>query len=136
MPNAKYLIFDIPNVKKTLRAFTSGNAISSYFTIPKSYFINYTILQYFQHPNFYFPILLIKIIYSTITLIYNTTHYLEAVWMQKFHHSISITHHLILHTRLALSLTFHHSIFFTLFVGPIPVNWCNFFFFFSSTQIH
>ena len=41
-----------------------------------------TILQYSQHPNFYFPILLIKIIflhnkiiYLTITIIYNTTHY-------------------------------------------------------------
>ena len=53
----------------------------------------------------------------------------EAVWMQKFHHSISITHHLIFHTSLAPSLTFHHSIFFTLFVGPIPLTWCSFFFF-------
>ena len=41
------------------------------------------ILQYIQHPNFYFPILLIKIIflhnkiiYPKITIIYNTTDYL------------------------------------------------------------
>ena len=34
------------------------------------------ILQYIQHPNFYFPILLIKIIYPKIIIIYNTTHYL------------------------------------------------------------
>ena len=29
-----------------LRAFPSGNVILSYFTIPKSYFINYIILFY------------------------------------------------------------------------------------------
>ena len=29
-----------------LRAFTAGNVIISYFTIPKNYFINYTILFY------------------------------------------------------------------------------------------
>ena len=47
------------------------------------YHLYYIILQYFQYPNFYFPILLIKIIflhnkiiYSPITIIYNTTHYL------------------------------------------------------------
>ena len=39
-----------------------------------------------------------------------------------------ITHHLKYPTRLASSLTCHHSIFFTLFVGPIPITQCNFFF--------
>ena len=57
---------------------------------------------------------------------------LEAVWMQKFHHPISviqfpslITHHssLNFHTRLAPSPNFHHSIFFTLFVDSILVTW-------------
>ena len=47
------------------------------------YQLYHIILQYTQHPNFYFPILLIKIIflhnkiiYPTISIIYNTTHYL------------------------------------------------------------
>ena len=47
------------------------------------YHLYHTILQHSQHPNFYFPILLIKIIflhnkiiYPKITIIYNTTHYL------------------------------------------------------------
>ena len=40
-----------------------------------------------------------------------------------FYHSAFITRHLIFHTRLAPSPTSHHSIFFTLFVGPIPVTW-------------
>ena len=47
------------------------------------YHLYHTILQHSQYPNFYFPILLIKIIflhnkiiYLTITIIYNTTHYL------------------------------------------------------------
>ena len=47
------------------------------------YQLNNTILQYIQHPNFYFPILLIKIIflhnkiiYLKIIIIYNTIHYL------------------------------------------------------------
>ena len=60
--------------------------ILSYLILPSQKVIlsitqyNFTILQ---HPNFYFPILLIKIIflhnkiiYPTITIIYNTTHYL------------------------------------------------------------
>ena len=47
---------------------------------------------------------------------------LEPVWTNFFSHSILITHHLKYHVCLALSLTFHHSIFFTLFVGPIPVT--------------
>ena len=45
-----------------------------------------------------------------------------------------ITHHFKYYTRLAPSLNFHHSIFFTLFVGPIPVTHCRlllFFFFFQ-----
>ena len=46
-----------------------------------------------------------------------------------FRHSSLITHHSKYYTRLALSLNFHHSIFFTLFVGPIPVTHCRLFFF-------
>ena len=50
-----------------------------------------------------------------------------------FRHSIFITHYLSLITLkyqgcLAPSLTCHHSIFFTLFMGLIPVTQCNFFF--------
>ena len=63
------------------RSSPTRNFILSYFTISKSNFINYTI--YSSIPTFYFPILLIKIIflhnkiiYPTITIIYNTTHYL------------------------------------------------------------
>ena len=54
-----------------------------------------------------------------------------------FHHSISITQFPSIfinhpfHTHLAPSLAFHDSIFFTLFVGPITVTRCNFFFFFQ-----
>ena len=44
------------------------------------------------------------------------------------HHSSLITHHSKYLTRLALSLTCHHSIFFTLFMGLIPVTQCSFFF--------
>ena len=47
------------------------------------YHLYHTILQHSQHPNFYFPILLIKIIflhnkiiYPKIIITYNTTHYL------------------------------------------------------------
>ena len=52
-----------------------------------------------------------------------------------FCHSISVTHHSSLitlkyHVCLAPSLTFHHLIFFTVFVGLIPVTRCSFFFFF------
>ena len=36
---------------------------------------------------------------------------------------------------LALSLTSHHSIFFTLFVGPIPVTGAAFFFFSSVPKL-
>ena len=39
-----------------------------------------------------------------------------------------ITHHSKYLTRLAPSLTCHYSIFFTLFVGLIPVTQCSFFF--------
>ena len=46
------------------------------------------------------------------------------------HYSSLITHHLKYPIRLALSLTCHHSIFFTLFVGLMPVTRCSFFFFF------
>ena len=46
-----------------------------------------------------------------------------------------ITHHLKYHVFLAPSLTSHHSIFFTLFVGPIPITGAafsfSFFFFFQ-----
>ena len=56
------------------RAFTSQNFIPSYFTIPKNYFINYTtILQYSQHPNFYFTIQHIKIIFLHNKIIYPKT---------------------------------------------------------------
>ena len=51
------------------------------------------------------------------------------------HNSSLITHHLKYHTRLASSLTCHHSIFFTLFVGPIPVTRCSFFFFFLIPKL-
>ena len=54
-----------------------------------------------------------------------------------FHHSSLITqfplliiHHLKYPIRLAPSLTCHHSIYFTLFVGPIPVTRCRFFYLF------
>ena len=47
-----------------------------------------------------------------------------------------ITHHFKYYTCLALSLNFHHSIFFTLFVGLIPVThyrlFFSFFFFIFS----
>ena len=60
--------------------------ILSYLILP-SQKVTLSIIQYnftiLQHPNFYFPILLIKIIflhnkiiYPTITIIYNKTHYL------------------------------------------------------------
>ena len=50
-----------------------------------------------------------------------------------FRYSLLITYHLKYPTRLAPSLTCYYLIFFTLFVGPIPVTS---FFFFSSTQTH
>ena len=69
-----------------------------------------------------------------------------AIWLHFFYHLISITHysslithHLIFHTRLASSSNFHHSIFFTLFVGPYLSSDAAFFiflFFFFSTQTH
>ena len=37
------------------------------------------------------------------------------------HHSYFITHHSIFHIRLPSSLSFHHSLFFTLFEGSTPV---------------
>ena len=55
---------------------------------------------------------------------------LGVVWPRKFHHSISITHHSIFHIRLASSPNFHHSIFFTLFVGPYLSAGVTFSFFF------
>ena len=53
--------------------------------------------------------------------------------MHIFHHSISVTHHSSLitlkyYTRLASSLSYQHSKFFTLFVGLIPITRCSFFF--------
>ena len=42
-------------------------------------------------------------------------------WSLNFHHSSLITHHSIFHIRLPSSLSFHHSLFFTLFGGPTPV---------------
>ena len=46
------------------------------------------------------------------------------------HYSLLITYHSKYPTRLALSLSCHHSIFFTLFVSSIPVTRCRKFFFF------
>ena len=64
----------------------------------------HTILQYTQHHNFYFPILLIKIIslhnkiiYLTITIIYNTTHYLFFLSLY-FYSTTTITTTTTLHT--------------------------------------
>ena len=47
-----------------------------------------------------------------------------------FYHLIFITLHVKYHVCFAPSLTSHHSIFFTLFVGPIPVTSAAFSFFF------
>ena len=54
---------------------------------------------------------------------------LGAVWLYFFDNSISITHHSIFHTPLTSSPNFHHSIFFTLFVGPYLSVGTVFFFF-------
>ena len=71
---------------------------------------------------------------------------LGLVWFTFFHHSSLITqfpslitHHSPLITLkyqgcLVPSLSFHHSLFFTLFGGPTPVTVQLFFFFFPSTQ--
>ena len=48
-----------------------------------------------------------------------------------FHYSSLITHHSIFHTRLASSPNFHHSIFFTLFLGPYLSASATFYFLFS-----
>ena len=58
---------------------------------------------------------------------------LGLVWFIFFGHSLSLIT-LKYHVCLVLSLTSHHSIFFTLFVSPTPITWCSFFsfFFFSS----
>ena len=66
--------------------------------------------------------------------------YLGLVWFfffffflsLNFRHSSLIT--LKYHVCLAPSLTFHYSIFFTLFMGPMPVTRCSFFFFFFFLQ--
>ena len=65
---------------------------------------------------------------------------LGLVWFIFFGHSISVTHHSSLitlkyHVCLAPSLTSHHSIFFTLFVGPIPITRCRFSFFSSVPKL-
>ena len=62
------------------------------------------------------------------------THYLEAVWMVFFVTQFPSLITLKYHTHLTSSLTCYHSIFFTLFVGPIPVTRCIFFFLVPSTQ--
>ena len=64
----------------------SHSESSNYSILPSQnllYYLYHTILQHSQHPNFYFLILLIKIIflhnkiiYPKITIIYNTIHYL------------------------------------------------------------
>ena len=58
-----------------IRALASGNATLLYFTISKNHFITYTIPFYntFNIPNFYFSILLIKIIYLHNKIIYIKT---------------------------------------------------------------
>ena len=56
------------------------NATLSYFIISKNHFINYTIytiLQYSQHLNFYFPIPLIKIIFLHNKIISHNHHHLQ-----------------------------------------------------------
>ena len=49
-------------------------------------------------------------------------------WSLNFRHLSLIT--LKYHVCLVPSLTFHHLIFFTLFMGPIPITQCSFFSFF------
>ena len=44
-----------------------------------------------------------------------------------FHHSISVTHYSSLIILNTTPVWHYHSIFFILFVGPIPVTWCIFF---------
>ena len=73
--------------QKILGSLEHSHSISTNYSIWPSqnllYHLYHTILQHSQHPNFYFPILLIKIIflhnkiiYPSITIIYHTTHYL------------------------------------------------------------
>ena len=50
------------------------------------------------------------------------------------HYSLLITYHSKYPTRLALSLSCHYSIFFTLFVSSIPVTRWRIFFFFHSVS--
>ena len=47
---------------------------------------------------------------------------------------ILLLHLSVIYTRLAPSLNFHHSIFSTLFVDPIPVTYCRIFFFYTQTH--
>ena len=69
-----HLVF-FPTTYPTLRASTANFAIPSYFTIPKNYFINYTI-PFYNTPNipklyFFFPILFkysFLILFFTISL--------------------------------------------------------------------
>ena len=71
----KTLIF-VPHVcTHNLRAFTLENSIPSYFTISKKllYQLYHTILQYSQHPNFYFTIQHIKILFLHNKIIYPKT---------------------------------------------------------------
>ena len=70
LPKAKTIKY-----KEILRALTLENTILIYFTISKSHFIIYTIPFYntFNILNFYFSILLIKIIYLHNKIIYIKT---------------------------------------------------------------
>ena len=63
--------------------------------------------------------------------------FLGLVWFVFFITQFSslITHHFKNYTYLAPSINFYHSIFFTLFVGPITVTHCRLFFFFSLEKI-
>ena len=83
-----------------LRASPSGFHISSYFTILKSYFINYTISFYNTSsiPNFYFPILLIKIIYlhNKIIFLHNKIIYPPITVIYSFFLILSVQHPQIL----------------------------------------
>ena len=51
-----------------------------------------------------------------------------------FYHSIFVTHHSSLITLNTTPVWHHHSIFFTLFVGPIPVTHCKVFIFYFSLE--
>ena len=79
----------------TFRASASRNAISSHFTIPKSYFINYTIPFYNTHniPKFYFFPILFK--YSILFILFSLISHLSFPVLSFSLFSIPLSH--ILH---------------------------------------